>query len=126
MSDFDTGPILKGLRDLMATVSANRFITNRPEANGKMNDFVVVSLPYDRRPWVYGTGFGCRTRCQIELYTRDKGGQMDVLKLDDMTRLVGGVLPATVEGVRISGVRSALDGSDGFGFGVRILQAEVF
>jgi hypothetical protein len=124
-SEFDTGRILKVLKDAAVAAGLNRVVSKRPEASDRVNDFVIVSVPYNMHPLTYGKGFGCRTRCQIELYARDKGGQPDTPKLDSMARAIAGALPVTRDGVKVSGIRTVLNGSDDYGFGVRVVQAEI-
>ena len=125
--DFEYQRLLKVLYDAVLLVSANRYLCNRPKSvSDKIDDFVVVDVPYSIQSVVYGSGFGtCYTICKITLYVRERDGQLNVLKMDGMVGALEDIFPVTLDGFIVSRPRVVLKGSDGYGFHAVVIQCDV-
>ena len=113
------------LRDAVATVCGTVFVSSRPKhARERMEEFAVVSLPVRITNRTVGDCGMTRTTCRVDVYVRDKDGQEDILRLDELTRGVVGLFPITGDGMAASNPNVVMEGSDGNGFHAVCVQAD--
>jgi hypothetical protein len=127
INDFDIKKMKQVLYESVSGISQNRFLSERPKIRDeKMNDMVVVSLPYTILKPVYGSGYGSSSSiCRIELYARDKAGSEDIIRLDSMLKATISLFPITKDGVLVCRPRVVLSGSDDNGFHSVFVHAEI-
>ena len=89
-----------------------------------MNDFVVVSLPTSITNMTVGNCGMTRTTCRIEIFVRDKDGQENIDRLDELTGKIESIFPITGDGMIASEPSVIMEGSDGNGFHVIVVQAD--
>lgn len=122
---FRTRDALKLLRDSVLPLGVEVFVTTRPQWHREhMNDFVVVSLPTSITNMTVGNCGMTRTTCRIEIFVRDKDGQENIDRLDELTGKIESIFPITGDGMIASEPSVIMEGSDGNGFHVIVVQAD--
>ena len=122
---FRTRDALKLLRDSVLPLGVEVFITTRPKwYRERMNEFIVVSLPVSITNMTVGNCGMTRTTCRIEIFARDKDGQENIDRLDELTGKIESIFPITGDGMTASEPSVIMEGSDGNGFHVIVVQAD--
>ena len=112
LGNYNIVKLTKVLYKAMEGISANLFISTRPEVHDKMQDFIVVSFPnrvYDN----IGTG---NTNCVIELHVRQKSKAPNMAKLSALQEAVYAKLPIDDDICLIHQPVSVNMGTDDIGF----------
>ena len=111
------------LVDILKQVSGNVFIQERPSGIPyQMDDFVVVSLPKS----IENRGPYQKSYMDIELFRRNRhNGTHDSEKLQSMLDALTGLFPICFDRFSITTPTLKIEGDDGTGFGVWLVQAEV-
>lgn len=120
---FDRMGILKELSELMAGVSGNVFVSDRPNAVAEqMGDFVVVALTgamNDR------TAYG-DSHIRIDVFAKDRSGGIEATdKLEEMQRNVLGMFPMVNGRFTTYKPRLIAGGDDGLGFHYLMITAKI-
>lgn len=126
--DFKFKLALKSLYDSAKSISDKVFVANRPSAvPNQMKEFIVVALPEQIKPMVYGGGFGnVETYCTIEAYVRlKKSGAEDVDKMEAIINKITSLFPISNEVMTASRPSVMLRGSDGLGFSAALIRAAI-
>lgn len=118
------GELLKTVCQRMRCVSENVYAMHRPMAAGEqMKDMVVVSLGsalVDEGPYQ-------RTDLRVDIIVRDKGQKIsDMTRLQEMADETFDLFPIIEGRYRLTRPRMMLKGSDGEGFTVWIVYANVY
>ena len=129
MNDFRIKQTIQALHEALAPVTANRFLYDRPKAiNDKMDEFLIISLPYAIVRQVYGAGYGSmKTICDIELFTRNIGiSEIDINQMDKLIQATENLFPVVHKNVRAFKPRIVFTNSDNNGFHSTLIQADIF
>ena len=122
---FRTRDALRLLRDALRPLGVDVFLTTRPKWHReRMDDFAVVSLPSRIENLTVGNCGMTRTTCRIALFVRDKDGREDIDRLDELTGKAEGLFPITGDGMTAWNPSVTMEGSDGNGFHVTVVQAD--
>lgn len=126
-TEFSIKDLLESLHSAMQGVSANIFLTTRPQSvSEQMQDFIVITLPVTIYSKTYGTGYGwCNTFCRIEVYVKDKNNREDILRLDNLVNMILGKFPISDSNLLALNPRVMMAGSDGKGFHAAFIQATI-
>ena len=126
MSDlFRIGDSLKLLRDAVLPVCGTVFVSSRPKhVRERMDEFAVVSLPVRITNRTVGNCGMTSTTCRVDVYVRDRDGQENIPRLDELVKNVTELFPITGEGMTASNPNVVMEGSDGNGFHAASVQAD--
>lgn len=115
--------ILKELTELVAPLTHNVFVENRPRAaSEQIEDMIVVSLPYR----IYDEGAYQRTSARFEIIVKERqGGIPRVDKLQEILDSLTELFPIKGSRFTISNPFVALKGSDGVGWTIWNVQAKM-
>lgn len=124
MKAFRMKESLQLLHDACRGVCNTVFVSTRPkELRERMAEFIVVSLPAQIRNRTVGLCGITETTCRIAIYVRDKGGSEDISRIDELADKVVSLFPISRGGICASDPQVVLEGSDGNGFHVALIQS---
>lgn len=117
---------LQLLYESVTPICKNVFVGNRKKSlREKTDEFIIVSLPVRIHNQTIGNCGMTRTTCRIEIYVRDRDGEENVNRIDELTSDAISLFPISRNGICASMPSVVMTGSDGNGFHVITIHAEL-